>query len=85
MDKSQAYWKANRRLIAILLTIWALVSLVGGILFVEKLNTISIGQLPFGFWLAQQGSIFVFVILIFAYARIMDKLDRKYGHTEEKE
>ena len=72
------YWLANKRLIWILLTIWAVVSFGMGILFVEPLNKIMIGKLPLGFWMAQQGSIYVFVILIFVYAWQMDRLDRKF-------
>jgi putative solute:sodium symporter small subunit len=72
------YWRQNIRLISVLLTVWATVSLGAGILFVEFLNQFSIGNVPFGFWMAQQGSIFVFVALIFIYARVMDKLDRSH-------
>lgn len=79
---ARAYWRANLRLIAVLLTIWALVSYGFGILFVERLNQWTIGELPLGFWFAQQGSIYVFVILIFVYAWRMDRLDRKYGVAE---
>ena len=78
----KAYWRANLRLIAVLLTIWALVSVVFGILLIEQLNAWKIGQLPLGFWFAQQGSIYVFVVLIFVYAWRMDKLDRKHGVAE---
>ena len=69
-------------MIAVLLTIWALVSYGFGILFVERLNQWKIGELPLGFWFAQQGSIYVFVILVFVYAWRMDRLDRKYGVAE---
>lgn len=78
-DKRQAYWRANTALIRNLLIVWGLVSLVFSILLVEPLNNLRLGGLPFGFWMAQQGSIFVFVGLIFVYAFQMDKLDRKYG------
>ncbi len=81
-DRHRAYWRANVRLIALLLTIWAVVSYGCGILFVESLNRLSFGNLPLGFWFAQQGSIYVFVILIFVYAWVMDRLDRKYGVAE---
>ncbi|TDJ78483.1 MAG: DUF4212 domain-containing protein [Planctomycetota bacterium] len=77
-----AYWRANTRLIAVLLLIWATVSYGCGILFIEWLNRFSIGQLPLGFWFAQQGSIYVFVVLIFVYAFAMDRLDRRYGVEE---
>ncbi len=79
---NRAYWRANLRLIGVLLTIWALVSFVFGILLVEQLNTWKIGDLPLGFWFAQQGAIYVFVLLIFIYAWRMDKLDRKHGVDE---
>ena len=79
---TRAYWRANLRLIGVLLTIWALVSFVFGILLVEQLNAWKIGNLPLGFWFAQQGAIYVFVLLIFIYAWRMDKLDRKYGVEE---
>ena len=77
-----AYWRANLRLIITLLSIWALVSYVFGILLVESLNAWKIGNLPLGFWFAQQGSIYVFVILVFVYAWRMDRLDRKHGVAE---
>ena len=78
----RGYWRANVLLIVVLLTVWALVSLVFSVLLIEPLNTISIGNLPLGFWFAQQGSIYVFVVLIFVYAFVMDRLDRKYGVKE---
>ena len=80
MDKEEKldYWRQNLRLIRWMLVIWFSVSLGAGILFVEQLNTFSIGNLPFGFWMAQQGSIYVFVVLIFVYAKMMDKIDRDH-------
>ena len=78
-DKRRAYWRANKILIRNLLIVWALVSVVFGILLVQPLNAVKLGSLPLGFWVAQQGSIYVFVALIFIYAIQMDKLDRKYG------
>jgi putative solute:sodium symporter small subunit len=79
----RAYWRANLRLIAILLGTWAIVSYGAGILLIEHLNKVRLGQVPLGFWFAQQGSIYIFVILIFIYAWRMDRLDRKYGMSEE--
>ena len=76
------YWRRNLRLMAVLLTIWALVSFGAGILFVEPLNSVSFLGVPLGFWFAQQGSIVIFVILIFVYVKMMDRLDAKYGITE---
>lgn len=78
-NRRRAYWRANVRLIRNLLIVWAFVSLGCSILFVPLLNLLKLGNLPLGFWMAQQGSIFTFVILIFVYAVQMDKLDRKYG------
>lgn len=77
-----AYWKDNVRVIWILLTIWALVSLGASVLFVPILKNINFGQLPLYFWFAHQGAIITFVILIFVYAFIMDRLDRKHNVEE---
>lgn len=81
MDENdrRSYWRANTALIRNLLIVWALVSLVFSILLVEPLNSIRFFGVPFGFWMAQQGSILIFVALIFIYAVQMDKLDRKYS------
>lgn len=79
----QAYWKENLRLLAGCLTIWFVVSYVFGILLVEQLNQIKIAGFGLGFWFAQQGSIYVFVVLIFYYARKMAALDREFGVEEE--
>ena len=81
--KSRAdYWRANLRLIVVLLVIWGTVSYLFGIVLVESLNRLSIGKLPLGFWFANQGSMYVFVLLIFVYAWRMDRLDRKHGVDE---
>ena len=80
--RHQRYWAANMRLILSLLGVWAFVSFGCGILFVETLNKIQFFGLPFGFWVAQQGSIYVFVVLIFVYAWRMDKIDHKYHEDE---
>ncbi len=64
------------------MAIWAVVSLGFGVLLVEPLNRITLGRLPLGFWFAQQGSIYVFVVLIFVYAWRMDALDRRFGVDE---
>ena len=76
------YWRANLWLMAWLLTIWFVVSYGFGILLVDPLNEIRIGGFRLGFWFAQQGSIYVFVILIFVYVWRMNKLDRKYDVDE---
>ena len=77
-----AYWKENVKYLSILLAIWFIVSYGCGILFRDALNEIRLGGFKLGFWFAQQGSIYVFVILIFVYVRIMNKLDKKYGYDE---
>ncbi|HBK71862.1 MAG TPA: DUF4212 domain-containing protein [Flavobacteriaceae bacterium] len=82
LEKQKKYWKVNLRYLAILLSIWFIVSYVFGILLVDQLNTIRIGGFKLGFWFAQQGAIYVFVILIFVYIRLMNKLDKKYGFDE---
>ena len=81
--KAKAYWKENLRYLLLLLSIWFVVSYGAGILFKEALDTFKLGGFKLGFWFAQQGSIYVFVILIFIYVRLMNKLDKKYGFNEE--
>lgn len=76
------YWKRNLALMAKLLFIWALVSYGCGIVFVNELNALHIGGFPLGFWFAQQGSIFTFVILIFVYVLRMARLDREFDVHE---
>ncbi len=77
------YWKRNLKYLLILLSIWFMVSYGCGILFADALNTIKIGGFPLGFWFAQQGSIYVFVILIFVYVVLMNKLDREFDVDEK--
>lgn len=81
-EKAKAYWKENLKYLLILLTIWFAVSFGAGILFKETLDHIKLGGFPLGFWFAQQGSIYIFVILIFVYVRLMNRLDKKYGYEE---
>lgn len=81
-ENKNNYWKENLRYLVILLTIWFLVSFGAGILFKDVLNEFKIGGFPLGFWFAQQGAIYVFVVLIFVYVRLMNKLDKKYGFDE---
>ncbi len=77
------YWRANLRLMAICLLIWFFCSFVFGILLVEQLNTIRFGGFQLGFWFAQQGSILIFVVLIFFYAWRMNRIDQKYDVHED--
>lgn len=81
-EKRRAYWRRNLRYLFILLSIWFLVSYVFGIFLVEPLNQIRLGGFKLGFWFAQQGSIYVFVVLIFVYVRLMNKLDKEFDVDE---
>ncbi|MEZ5771322.1 putative solute:sodium symporter small subunit [Defluviimonas denitrificans] len=81
-SSSNAYWSANIRLITISLVIWFIASYGLGILFRPMLAGIKIGGTDLGFWFAQQGSILVFLVLIFVYAARMNKLDREHGVEE---
>jgi putative solute:sodium symporter small subunit len=78
----QLYWRANLIVLGILLSIWFLFSCVFSIFLVDRLNEMKLGGFPLGFWIAQQGTTVVFVILIATYVGIMSKLDRKYDVEE---
>lgn len=82
--KAQEYWRRNLSLVVKLLVIWFVVSFGFGILLVDQLNQIQIGGYKLGFWFAQQGSIYVFVALIFYYTRKMAALDKEFGVEEEE-
>jgi len=84
-DNGRAYWRANLQLLAGILTAWFIVSFGFGVLLVEPLNRIDFFGFPFGFWWAQQGSIYVFIVLIFFYAWAMRRLDRKYDVDEQED
>jgi len=75
----KAYWAATKRLTIMLLTIWFLVSFGAGILFRGFLDQFSLGGAPLGFWFAQNGSIYVFVCLIFYYCWAMNRIEKKFG------
>ena len=79
------YWKSNIKIVLSLLAVWFFISYGCGILFVDALDTIRFGGFKLGFWIAQQGSIFVFVILIFIYIHFMDKLDDRYNLESSKD
>jgi putative solute:sodium symporter small subunit len=84
--RARSYWRANVRMIAILLVIWFVVSFGFGILFVEQMNALgSVFGAPLGFWFAQQGSIVTFVVLIGVYAWGMDRIDDAHGVAERDE
>jgi len=85
MDKErmEEYWKRNLKIIGYILVVWFLVSCVAGILIVDWLNNIQIAGAKLGFWFAQQGSIIVFIALIFIYCKIVNNLDREFDVLEE--
>lgn len=80
--QKQQYWQANLRLIGSLLVIWFIVPFLGGIIFVDYFNQFSLGGYKLGFWIAQQGAIYLFVVLIFVYAWRMNRLDDQFGGKE---
>ena len=80
------YWRANLKILIILLSIWFMVSFGFGIIFSDFLDQYKIGGFKLGFWFAQQGSIYLFVVLIFIYVHLMNKLDKKYkDHNDEED
>ena len=79
MVKSEKYWKINIKYVKILLIIWFVFSFLFGIILKDFLNEFSIAGFKLGFWFSQQGSIYVFVILIFVYVKLMNNLDKKFG------
>lgn len=80
---AQAYWQENVRLMLALLVVWFVVSFGCGVLLVDELNEFRLGGYRLGFWFAQQGSIYTFVVLIFIYSKKMGDLDRKYGVDDD--
>ena len=80
---SRHYWRTNLIYLGILLSIWFAVSFLCGIVFVDQLDRIRVGGFKLGFWFAQQGSIYVFVILIFVYVWLMNRLDKNYGSAAD--
>lgn len=82
-DTGKSYWRANLRILALLLGIWFVVSFLLAIVFADALDNIRIGGFGLGFWLAQQGAVYVYLLLIFAYNHLMDRLDRKHGVDEQ--
>ena len=81
-NNSKTYWKTNLKYLAILLLIWFIVSFLFGIILAETLNQFKIGGFPLGFWFAHQGSIYTFVVLIFIYVYLMNRLDKKFEVDE---
>ena len=82
-DINQKYWKANLKIVISLLVIWFIASFGFGIIFSDTLDQIKLGGFKLGFWFAQQGSIYIFVIIIFLYVWLMKRLDKKLSEEEE--
>jgi len=81
-NQRQRYWSQNLRYLILLLSIWFLVSYGAGILFKDFLDQFMVGGFPLGFWMAQQGAIYLFVLLIFVYVALMNRLDKKFDVNE---
>jgi|TARA_B100000767_G_scaffold216380_1_gene203945 putative solute:sodium symporter small subunit len=84
-NSNQEYWRANLKIVSVLLLVWFVVSFGFGILWSETLDQIQIRGFKLGFWFAQQGSIYVFVILIFIYVFLMNRLDKKYFESNDRD
>ena len=86
-DSAEAYWRKNLQYVGLLMSVWFAVSFGAGIIFVEQLNEFHVPGtgFPLGFWFAQQGAIYVFVVLIFVYVALMNRLDREFGVDEAGE
>ena len=82
-EQQAAYWKQNLRYIVVLLAIWFAVSYGAAILFADWLDRFHLGGFPLGFWFGHQGAMLVFLVLIFAYVRLMNALDRRFGVYED--
>ncbi len=84
VESIDRYWRANLRIMAVLLAVWALVGLGCGVLFADVLNQFRLGGFPLGFWFAQQGSIFTFVLLILVYSLALNRLDARHHRELEQ-
>ncbi len=82
-DTAKLYWRENIKLVCGLLAVWFAASFGAGILFVDVLNKVQIGGVPLGFWFAQQGSILIFVVLIFVYVGRMRAIEKRFGVSDE--
>ncbi|MFW6347529.1 MAG: DUF4212 domain-containing protein [Cyclonatronaceae bacterium] len=82
-DDAKAYWKKNLTYLGLLLFLWFSVSYGAGIIFVDALDTLTIGGFPLGFWFAQQGALYGFILIIFAYLVLMNNLDKEFGFDED--
>ena len=83
-EDDNKYWQENIRILKILLSIWFIVSFLMSVIFVDQLDVIRVGGFKFGFWMAQQGSIIGFVLILIIYACLMNRLDHEHGYSEER-
>lgn len=84
-EKHERHWRLSLRLVMFILSIWFIVSFGAGILFKDFLDQFTIGTAPLGFWMAQQGAIISFIILLIVYAIAMNRLDKKFGYDKDDE
>lgn len=80
---SPDYWQENIKILTVLMSIWFVVSFLLGIVFVDQLDNIRFAGFKLGFWISQQGAIFIYVLLVYLYLKAMDKLDKKYKLNDE--
>tara|TARA_B110000467_G_scaffold21119_1_gene18670 strand:+ start:41 stop:310 length:270 start_codon:yes stop_codon:yes gene_type:complete len=85
LDRNKSYWRANLKIVSCLMVVWFFCSFGFGIIFSDILDQFRVGGFKLGFWFAQQGSIYIFIVLVFAYIHLMNKLDRKYAKIEKKD
>lgn len=83
MDRKEEYWKATLSLLIKVLVVWGVVSFLLSIIFAPQLNAVKLGGYPLGFWFAQQGSIYIYIILIFFYAKKMGDIDKEFDVHED--
>ena len=83
-NKNDEYWKSNLRIVFSLLVVWFIASFGFGIIFSDMLDQIKVGGFKLGFWFAQQGSIYIFVLIIFVYVWLMKRLDKRVSKKEKK-
>jgi|TARA_B100000809_G_scaffold878_1_gene1032 putative solute:sodium symporter small subunit len=84
-ERNKSYWRANLKIVSWLMVVWFLCSFGFGIIFSDTLDQFRVGGFKLGFWFAQQGSIYIFILLVFIYVYLMNKLDKTYTDTEEKD
>jgi putative solute:sodium symporter small subunit len=84
-ERNRSYWRANLKIVSWLMVVWFLCSFGFGIIFSDTLDQFRVGGFKLGFWFAQQGSIYIFILLVFIYVYLMNKLDKTYTDTEEKD